>query len=239
MLMLMMVVVMVVVVVMMMMVVLLLMVMVVVMMMMMMMMMMLLLLLLLLIMMMAAVLLLLLLMLMVLLIVADVAVALQLRVSCVEEPPCPSLSYAEPCSGHGQCSAGRCVCDMNENEAWGDVACDVKVEPLQNGIAVPGSQIQGTWNYYTFLVPERSNMLLVDMDRIRGDPVLFVKHQDSGFARDGLPAVLDYDLYADQVRMRLSVLPGEPLPLGPCSPRIRGVSSFTAAAIERCKESEA
>ena len=82
------------------------------------------------------------------------------------------------------------------------MACDVKVKPLQNGIAVPGSQVQGTWSYYIFQVPEGSNMLLVEMERIRGDPVLFVKHQDAGFARGGLPAVLDYDLYADQVRKK-------------------------------------
>lgn len=45
-------------------------------------------------------------------------------------------------------------------------------------------------------------MLLVDMVRIRGDPVLFVKHQDEGFSAGGLPAVLDYDSFADQASFR-------------------------------------
>lgn len=117
----------------------------------------------------------------------------------MEEKPCPSLSFSDTCSGHGQCVSGDCVCDVSGTFAWGDVACDANVERLQNGVAVKGSQSQGGWSYYAVQVPERSNMLLVEMYRMRGDPVLFVKHQDKGFASGGLPAVLDYENYADQV----------------------------------------
>lgn len=39
--------------------------------------------------------------------------------------------------------------------------------------------------------------LLVELNRTRGDPVLFVKSHDQGFARYGVPSFRDYELYAD------------------------------------------
>ena len=39
--------------------------------------------------------------------------------------------------------------------------------------------------------------LIVELNRTSGDPVLFVKPHDQGFARYGLPSVHDFDHYAD------------------------------------------
>ena len=52
---------------------------------------------------------------------------------------------------------------------------------LQNDVEIAGAEAQGSWSYYVIQVPQGSGMLLVEMDRMRGDPVLFVKHSDEGF----------------------------------------------------------
>ena len=41
--------------------------------------------------------------------------------------------------------------------------------------------------------------LLLELNRTAGDPVLFLKRQDEGFARYGVPSFQDYDLFADGV----------------------------------------
>lgn len=42
-------------------------------------------------------------------------------------------------------------------------------------------------------------MLVLELNRTAGDPVLFLKRHDEGFARYGLPSFQDYDLFADGV----------------------------------------
>lgn len=39
--------------------------------------------------------------------------------------------------------------------------------------------------------------ILVELNRTRGDPVLFLKPQDQGFARYGVPSFHDFDRFAD------------------------------------------
>lgn len=39
--------------------------------------------------------------------------------------------------------------------------------------------------------------ILVEMNRTRGDPVLFLKRHDEGFARNAVPSFQDYDFFAD------------------------------------------
>ena len=38
---------------------------------------------------------------------------------------------------------------------------------------------------------------MVELNRTRGDPVLFLKRHDEGFARYGVPSFQDYDFFAD------------------------------------------
>lgn len=37
----------------------------------------------------------------------------------------------------------------------------------------------------------------MELNRTRGDPVLFLKRRDEGFARNAVPSTHDYDLFAD------------------------------------------
>lgn len=39
--------------------------------------------------------------------------------------------------------------------------------------------------------------ILVELNRTRGDPVLFLKPHDQGFARYGVPSFHDFDRFAD------------------------------------------
>uniref|UniRef100_A0A061S256 E3 ubiquitin-protein ligase RLIM n=1 Tax=Tetraselmis sp. GSL018 TaxID=582737 RepID=A0A061S256_9CHLO len=128
-----------------------------------------------------------------------------LRVSCTAEGPCPSLYEGEACSGHGTCGAGRCECELQDGGAWGGVACDMPVGLLQSGEPAAASQAPARWRYFALEVPENTAQLLVELNRTRGDPVLFVKHRDEGFSRGGLPNVQDYDLHADQDSFRSRV----------------------------------
>ena len=41
--------------------------------------------------------------------------------------------------------------------------------------------------------------LVLELNRTRGDPVLFLKRRDEGFARYAVPSIQDYDLYADAI----------------------------------------
>lgn len=41
--------------------------------------------------------------------------------------------------------------------------------------------------------------LVLELNRTRGDPVLFLKRRDEGFARYAVPSIHDYDLYADGI----------------------------------------
>ena len=40
---------------------------------------------------------------------------------------------------------------------------------------------------------------MLELNRTRGDPVLFLKRRDEGFARYAVPSIQDYDLYADAI----------------------------------------
>ncbi|KAL0035152.1 hypothetical protein WJX79_003689 [Trebouxia sp. C0005] len=46
---------------------------------------------------------------------------------------------------------------------------------------------------------QQGGTLLLELNRTAGDPVLFLKRQDEGFARYGVPSFQDYDLFADGV----------------------------------------
>lgn len=40
---------------------------------------------------------------------------------------------------------------------------------------------------------------MLELNRTRGDPVLFLKRRDEGFARYAVPSIQDYELYANGV----------------------------------------
>eukprot|EP00740_Mantoniella_antarctica_P009749 CAMPEP_0181386778 /NCGR_PEP_ID=MMETSP1106-20121128/23335_1 /TAXON_ID=81844 /ORGANISM="Mantoniella antarctica, Strain SL-175" /LENGTH=921 /DNA_ID=CAMNT_0023507049 /DNA_START=232 /DNA_END=2997 /DNA_ORIENTATION=+ len=105
---------------------------------------------------------------------------------------------------------GVCACDPG----FGDVGCDKILTPLVNGVSRSGAIAVGEWSYYDFdvLLPTGvgSNTLvtmLVELERIAGDPVLFVKRVDDPAAglQGGVPAVSDYADFADTEGFRSRV----------------------------------
>ena len=138
----------------------------------------------------------------------------KLRARCTETPPCPEPK-GNVCSSKGTCSAtGVCECESS----YGDVACDVSVIQLENGIKT-GSSVNGepfklserTWNYFAFIVKpstttttsESSNNIIVEMTRSSGDPILFVKRAAEGTSNggngiiNGIPTTRDFESMAD------------------------------------------
>jgi len=149
-----------------------------------------------------------------------------IRAECNEEPPCPSPtlkhhpqdSPANPskirdeyeplqCAGKGTCKQpvnfvtrasdrGQCECE----NGYGGVGCEVKTTTLVREEWTRSNAAIAEWKYYSITINPlegRSQSLLVEMSRRRGDPVLFVKHADDGFLMGGLPTVFDYREFAD------------------------------------------
>jgi len=143
----------------------------------------------------------------------------KIRASCHSIAPCPaplldSSSMPKVCSETGTCERGflvdttgqapaelaqqctetRCSC----RGTWGDVGCDVAVERL-----VPGDRLSvndhsvRVWNYYQVVLSTPVSAMLVELQRDRGDPVLFVKEKSQGYVSGGVPTVSDYKEFAD------------------------------------------
>lgn len=71
-----------------------------------------------------------------------------------------------------------CMCDAG----WGDVGCTKQLQQLDDGQLVGNPMLAaGAWQYYLVNLPQGFSTLLVELRRIRGDPILFLKGIDEGF----------------------------------------------------------
>ncbi|DBA74447.1 TPA: hypothetical protein ACH3X1_011194 [Trebouxia sp. C0004] len=147
----------------------------------------------------------------------------QLRVTCqsaTDQQGCPSpaLSEAAPhlpkqqCSDNGSCqifdpvctdatfAQGECTfCECDAG--WGDVGCNIPTPDLAFDTEQLYSTQSGAWSFFNVALDSwpLGGTLLLELNRTAGDPVLFLKRQDEGFARYGVPSFQDYDLFADGV----------------------------------------
>jgi hypothetical protein len=135
-----------------------------------------------------------------------------LRARCSSTPPCPEPDGKE-CNNKGTCtdinsnSVGVCSCV----DGYGDVACDAVVTTLPNGEQQPttGNPFllnEKMWDYYSFEVtaPAGSeSTIIVELNRLYGDPILFVKRAADGKANggsgivNGVPSTQDFASLAD------------------------------------------
>ncbi|GMH44443.1 hypothetical protein BSKO_12395 [Bryopsis sp. KO-2023] len=138
-----------------------------------------------------------------------------LKATCVLGEPCPSPIPEEgECSGKGTCIATDSGPDIEENafdlpvgscmceETWGDVGCNAYMERLNNSMEVSGSLDVGEWEFYELEVPAGSRVLLVEMRRSAGDPILFVKDFAEGAEPTSLPSIIEFPKYADETSFR-------------------------------------
>ena len=137
-------------------------------------------------------------------------------------PPCPRPALdgaGGVCGGQGTCinatlangaynadaTTGTCTC----NAGYGDVGCDEALTSLSSGVKKDGETGIGDWTYYEFdvvLPPQYASntkiVLLAELRRGAGDPVLFVKKVPAAGA---VPSVSDYAAYADTEGFRTRV----------------------------------
>ena len=139
-----------------------------------------------------------------------------LRARCSSTPPCPEPDGNE-CNNKGECknidSVGVCSCVVG----YGDVACDKVATTLPNGEQQPadGNPFllnEKMWDYYSFEVPPTpvgsESTIIVELNRLFGDPILFVKRAADGKANGGsgiaygVPSTQDFTTMADMNSFR-------------------------------------
>lgn len=124
---------------------------------------------------------------------ANLSIDYSVRAWCTASPSCP-----KNCWGLGTCSIdGICDCEVGR----GGKGCGAIVEALPNGETFNRVLEPGGWDYFTYRM-ESNQILLVEMLRERGDPILFVKRREEGFVSYGVPNVFDFSQHADTSSFR-------------------------------------
>lgn len=89
----------------------------------------------------------------------------------------PVVAWLQISSAHNFLDA-ECSCKTG----WGDVGCDEPLQQLRAGTAVNNSGLMpGQWRYYMVTLPQPDMTVIVELERSRGDPILFLKGMTEGF----------------------------------------------------------